>query len=199
MTCALQNKPFLVSRLRKEVVISILNRHIFRSVFPCGCPGFIHTGINFRRQTDFDCPGSIVALFLSGKKIHFPNRPVAKSNFGLQEVFWPGPLPHRQSLEAQNHFGSLSTSQADCDLAQLWVGYEEEKEGRKSGEEQRMDPGLVDLDHDELGNSSTSDCPEANDAHVIQRLLKINPTGSCKGSKPVWHNYLYRFGARGAC
>jgi len=139
-------------------------------------PGFIHTGTNFRRQTDFDCPGSIVALFLSGKKIHFPNRPVAKSNFGLQEVFWPGPLPHRQSLEAQKHFGSLSTSQADCDLAQLRVGYEEEKEGSKSGEEQRMDSGLVDLDHDELGNSSTSDCPEANDAHVIQRLLKINPT-----------------------
>jgi pentatricopeptide repeat protein len=52
----------------------------------------------------------------------------------------------------------------------------EEKEGSKSGEEQRMDSGLVDLDHDELGNSSTSDCPEANDAHVIQRLLKINPT-----------------------
>jgi hypothetical protein len=36
MICALQNKPFLVSRLRKEVAISILNRHIFRSVFPVG-------------------------------------------------------------------------------------------------------------------------------------------------------------------
>lgn len=43
MICALQSKPFLVSNLRKEVAISFLNRHTFRSLFPhlCGCPGYI--------------------------------------------------------------------------------------------------------------------------------------------------------------
>jgi hypothetical protein len=33
--------------------------------------------------------------------------------------------------------------------------------GFGASEEQRMDSGLVDLNHDELGNSSTSDRPEA--------------------------------------
>lgn len=146
-----------------------------RSPHSASDTGFIHTGTNFRRQSDFDCPGSIIALFLPGKKVHIPNGAVPKSNFGLQYVSCPGPLPYRQSLEAQKHFGSWSTSQADCDLAQLQVGDEEEKEGGKCGEEQRMDSG-ADSDDDELGNSSTSDCPEANDALVIQRLLKINPT-----------------------
>lgn len=117
--------------------------------------------------------------FYLEKKIYFLNGAVAKqkSNFGSPDVFWPGSLPHRLSLESPKHFGTESTSQADCDLAQLWVRGEEEKEGSKSGEVQRMDSDLADSDHDELGNSSTcSDCLEANDALVIQRLLKISPT-----------------------
>jgi pentatricopeptide repeat protein len=136
----------------------------------------VHGERKFRRQTAFDRPSSIIALFLSGKKAHFLYGTAAKSKFGLSGVVLPDTLRHRQSLENGKFFGTASTSQADFDLAEPQVGDEEEKEGGKSGQEQRMDSGLADSDLDELDNNSTSDCPEANDALVIQRLFKANPT-----------------------
>eukprot|EP01018_Ginkgo_biloba_P023672 Gb_12359 [translate_table: standard] len=132
----------------------------------------------FLREPVFGRPGSIVALFGSGRNFILSNvaSGFSSSTYLLPYVFMPGSSACWQFSTAGKSIQVAHTGQTDSGFLEPGMGELEKIGESESDEDEGTSSNVADSDFDELEVSLSSDCSAVDDAARVQRLLKTHRT-----------------------